>query len=258
MKLCVSYSNCQGQGLVHFLRKSRMADHYEFVHYNNYQIILGEQTPEDLMAHSARADVFLYQPTPALKYGMLSTEEMLTQTVPAGAYRLCLGYGFNFGLFPIVHHGSWRVTQEIKDRAKTDKEGLLNDYDNYKLSFGSTARFLECLTEQDHRERTSLCHLPMADFILTAFQHERLFLSENHPCSAYFAELARRTLRALEPTWDDYIPYVNDNEAQLPCSIPMHPKTICELGIGYAADLGAQAFYRGQLEKLIEDLNRPT
>lgn len=252
MKLCTSYSNCQGAGLVWFLKKSRMRDGWVFKHFNNFQILLGEQTPEDLMDAVSHADIFVYQETPALKYGMLSTEEMCVSTVPKDCRKISFGTGFNDGVFPCLHHGSWRTSKEVIALAKSDPTALLAAYDANTLNFDCARRFIACLDEQRRREET--VDIRMADFVLSEYRNAQLFICENHPASAYFSELARRFLKHVEPAWEESIPYDTPNDANLPCGLLVAPQVVCELGLNYGPEPRAVEFFRGKIEELIASM----
>lgn len=191
-KLCLSYSNCQGQGAVHFLRKSPLAESFEFSHYNNYAIILKEQSAEDMLHEASHADVFLYQPTPAIQYCELSTEVIVEEVVPRDSLKLSFGYGFNHGFFPLVHHGQWQAGEEIKRLAREVPAELLSRYDDGVLNFDCQQRFISCLAEQRRREEKDKDDIPMADWILENYRRQQSFLCENHPASAYLARVAHR------------------------------------------------------------------
>ena len=250
MKLMCSYSNCQGRGLVYFLRKSVMADYYEFVHYDNFRIILGEQSPADLNKDAARCQVFIYQPTPALKYGSLSTEEMCTNVVPLDAFKVSFAYGFNHGFYPLVHHGSWRTSRQVLNLVKACPQELLEAYDQDRLEFDCFNRMIECLNEQ--RERETAMDVKMADWVLENFKRQQLFICENHPASAYFAELAGRVLKHLEPAWQQELPFASENDAGLPCGMLVAPQVTKELELDYPAQPGAKAYFRKKLQELIK------
>lgn len=260
-KLFVSYSNCQGAGVVHFLKQSSISSLYDFHHYNNYQILLGEQSPEDLMSDSKRADVFFYQTTPALKYGMLSTEEMVQSVVPSSSLKLAFGYGFNHGFFPLVHHGQWQTGETVKLRAQTEPEKLLFDYDQGHVNFDCRGRFESCLQEQIRREvaekasadSVGAVFIPMSDVIQSLHQTTQLFLCENHPSSGYLAALASRVITALtnEPVT---LSHATNNEANLPCGLLISPCVVRELELQYEPEIGAHAFFRGYLSRLIDSL----
>lgn len=254
MKLCVSYANCQSWGLNAFLQKSKMVEHYEFRHYDNFRIILREQSADDMMKDAAKCDLFIYQPTPAIQYCELSTEQMLADVVPAGAQRLSYGYGFNHGFYPIVLHGQWQTSRQVLDLAARDPAALLTAYDAGQLHFNCAGRFLDCLVEQRRREESM--DVVMWDFILSEYRHVQLFIGENHPASAYFAELARRFLLKIEPAWAESLPYATANDINLPCGLLVAPQAVCELGLFYEPEAGAQAFFRGKLEELAAGLKQ--
>lgn len=251
MKLVCSYSNCQGTGLIHFLKQSRLAERYEFSHYNNYQIILREQSPEALLRDAARADIFIYQETPAIKYFDRSTEQMISNVVPKDALKLSFGYGFNHGFFPICHHGQWQTGRQVLKLAKEDPFTLLAGYDYGTLHFDCALRFVACLAEQMLREKT--CDVKMADFILSHFRKEQLFICENHPASAYFSQLASRFLRAIDPVLDEPLPYATTNDANLPCGMLVHQAVVNELALEYQAEAGAHKYFGEFLNRFVNE-----
>src|SRR5687767_15030851 len=116
-RLCVCYSNCQGGAAVHFLKKTPMAEHYDFEVYANYRLILGEQSPRQMFNHAAQCDLFLYQPTGEI-YGILGTEELIHSVVPKSAQKISMAYNFNTGFFPIVLHGKWWTGEWWIEEAK--------------------------------------------------------------------------------------------------------------------------------------------
>lgn len=248
MKLLVSYSNCQAWGLIFFLKKSKLAEHYEFRHYDNFRIILKEQSADDLFKDAAKADIFVYQPTPAIQYCELSTERMLSELVPSSALKLSFSYAFNHGFYPLVLHGQWQTSKAVLDLALLDPDGLLPAYDAGKLNFDCAGRFFDCLAEQRRREETM--DVKMWDFILSEYRRQQLFLCENHPASAYFSELARRFLMRIEPSWSESIPFEGPNDASLPGGLLVSPQVVGELGLGYAPEPGAHEFFRGKIQEL--------
>lgn len=263
MKLFVSYSNCQGQGVVHFLKQTPMVEHYEFRHYNNYQIILGEQTPEDLMRDARTAEVFLYQTTPAIKYGMLSTEEMCASVVPKSCRKIAFGYGFNHGFFPLVHHGNWKTSLEVLVMAKEHPTELLQRYDLGHINFGCSERYNFCYFEQQRREQgeneaahvAEAVFVPMSDHINAVYKTKQLFICENHPASEYFSALARRIYHVVHGYDIGELPYSTNNDCNLPCGMLVSPYVVKEIGLSYDPEPGAHEYFRGHLEKLIRDVS---
>lgn len=252
MKLLVSYSNCQGQGVIHFLRKSPLAETFEFRHYNNYQLILKEQSSVDLFRDAACADVFFHQPTPAIQYCELSTEDMIDQVVPKAALKLSFGYGFNHGFFPLVHHGQWQTGEEVRRLAREVPAELLSRYDHDDLSFACQERFLACLSEQRRREERDHDDILMCDWIAANYRKHQLFLCENHPASAYLAEVASKVSWAITGQRLE-MPFTTNNDANLPCGLLVHPAVVRELRLGYSAEPGAVKFFRDYLVRLIVD-----
>lgn len=253
MKRCTIYANCQGDGIAHFLRKTAMAEHYEFKVWRNYQLMLGEQTAAGLMEDVTSADLFIYQPTPGFlcKCGaeVPSTDEMVKRLKPR-TMALSFSYQFNTGFFPIVKSGKWWTGRELDGLAFCGAP-LLEMYDNGEiLSFDCALRFAENLAEQSRRERE--CVMKFVPFILENFQSKHLFVMHNHPASALFVEMAQTVLRFVEPKWDVPIAYDHPNESNLPGYHAVHPAVIRELGLTYTPDRRGEdaEFYRSLITEL--------
>lgn len=252
MKKAVFYMNCQA-ALVHFLKKTKMAEHYEFCVYHNYQLILREQSPEAFMRDAAKADLFVFQPTGEI-YGILGTDVLCADVVPKDALKLSCAYCFNTGFFPIVKHGRWWTGKSILREAQLGSTTLVQAFDRDTLFYDCAERFEDNLTEQMRREET--CDIKLGEWIRQNYQTEHLFLLCNHPASALLVELARRILRAVNPAWDHEIPYYHTNEVQLPGHHAVHYATIRELKLFYRlpfshVNIGSDfTYYRTLFEEL--------
>lgn len=249
-KLFVSYANCQSIGICHFLKKTPMAQHYDFKLWNNWQIVLKEQDPAGLLEDAERADVFLYQPTDAM-YGALSTGVFCNEVVPKDCIKISYPYIFNTGFFPIVKSGKFWTGDWWLHMAKESPENLVKLYDNGMMQpFDCARRFAENLAEQSRREAG--CTIKLAPWILENFQTQHLFLLCNHPASALLIEAARRIL-VLAGYDDMEIPITHPNEAALPGWHALHPAVKRELGIQYDQEPGGDMeFYRALFAELAE------
>lgn len=227
MKVCI-YANCQGDGIAHFLKRAK-PDLDIRVHHN-WQILMGEQSPEDLMADAKVCDVFVYQPTAALKHGMLSTEEMVAQGVPASALKLSFPYVFNTGFFPIVKHGHWWTGKQVIDAAKNG--GCVARYDRNDFIYDCQERFEANLAEQHSREQG--CDLKFAPWIRDNYKSKHLFLLCNHPASDMLVEMTRSVLERMGIPWQP--PAVGANDAGLPGYHAVHPAVVRELGLTFQPD----------------------
>lgn len=271
-KLCVVYSNCQGDGLIHFLKKTRMGRDYEFVIWHNWQLMMGEQDTEDFRGCIAGlgkcGGVFIYQPTAGYpdKQGrpVPSTQELFAGPLLLSDVKgISFAYQFNHGFFPIVNMGNgyegWISSPEVKFRAATTKgdqwlkSELIKDYFAGKLRFDCGRRFIECLAEQSRRERD--VDLKMVPFILSSYKKHRLFLTYNHPTSPFFAYLAALVLEKVYGECKDLdillMQTPDDNECQMNGVQPVHPAVVHELGLEYAPTDNAMEYYQAFLESLI-------
>lgn len=246
-KLCVLFANCQAFGLAHFLNKAGFP--YETQVFENYKLILGEQSPAALKESAGACDLFLYQPTREMKHGELSAEYYIEKVIPKHARAVSFGYQVQMGFFPLIGHGDGVLgTEYIEPFLKTnDLHTVLGAYDQGGMDFGLWPRFLYCAHEQAKREME--CDIKMTDWIVQN-RHKRLFLTFNHPCSILFAELAYRVMNHLELLGDASLPpsCLSYNEANLPCEVPMSPYVIRQFGWREEPSEHAASYYRTLLE----------
>lgn len=269
--LICSYSNCQGGGVWHFLKKTPISDDYDLVQVNNWQVILGEQPRSLLYDSIKKAEVLLYQPTGEFLctdgQKIPSSDELISDLLSKEAMRISYSYQYSTGFFPIlkVANGfdgfvTGECVKELLRRRPPDwpvgnEDYPLRRYDVDDLCYDCALRFAECLAEQSRREAE--CTIGMTDFILANFQKQRLFLTQNHPTSALYAELARRIAWHIDPTDGDLdqvpaIPIVSENEAGMNGTLPVHPAVVRELGLKYPADADCSV-YRTMLEQMIKE-----
>lgn len=252
----VFYANCQADGVVHFLKKSSICRDWDFHVYHNYQIILGEQSAEALRWHMATCDAFIYQPTdeqPCPGGTIPPTDYMLKMHLLKRADHVSFPYVFNNGFFPIVKHsGGWEIADDLTAPNPFGK------YNSGNVNHGLALRFLTCLREQSRREAS--CDIRLAPFILARFPEERLFLTENHPTSAIYLEIARQLMHKLRIpiTWALERAEYPENDVNSPGgAYPIHPAAVRELGLKYPATEGAHDFYANLLHQYIQDQAKP-
>jgi len=245
MKICV-YSNCQGDGIAHFIRKVHPT--WEIRVHHNWQIMLGE-TSGLAMVQDAKwwCDIFVYQPTDAFKDAP-STNDIIKDL--GKARPISFPYCYNTGFFPIVKSGTFWTGNEIIKLAMRGSP-LVEMWDNDEfLIYDCARRFAENVAEQSRREEC--CTLQFVPFILQNFQTKHLFLLHNHPASPLFVEMARAVLRAIDPKFDVEIPYDGPNDANLPGYHGVHPAVIRELGLRYTPDRRGEDmdYYRVLIQEL--------
>lgn len=276
-KLLCSYSNCQGSGIIHFLKKTRMSDEFDFVQHNNWQILMLEKPLQALLDDAKRCDVFLYQPCK----GYTCTDGTIVPPAdhiprPATSRDISYSYQFNHGFFPLVKVGEgwdgWITGEHVKKRLREVIKGHYNgaagmtiDYYSDHLQFDCARRFIECLAEQARREEET--DIKMVPFILENYRKRRLFLTYNHPTSALFAELAKRIYCAVFDALTDHfdgvrlidwygkeIPWIGENEANMNGVMPIHPAVVRELGLEYQPTDNSIEYYRDLLEQMMREL----
>jgi Polysaccharide biosynthesis enzyme WcbI len=272
-KLCLIYSNCQGDGLVHFLKRAGLEREYDFVVWHNWQLMLGEQRPDDMLVSvqqlRQRGGVAIFQPTNSFdceKLGMSvpGTVELFPKDGYAGVEEISFPYNYNHGFFPFVKMGpgwdGWIGSEQVKEFAKhaTSREArdnLIKAYFGDRLHYDCARRFIECLAEQSRRERE--CDIQMVPWILDNYWQHRLFLTYNHPTSVLFAEMARLVIEKLDLGWHwfSYLPGIDENEAGMNGVQPLHPAVVRELGLDYPATDHAIEYFHGILSCMINDLS---
>lgn len=255
MKRATIFSNCQADGLAHFLRKAGFP--YEIEVFRNYQIILREQTPEALHESASKCDLFIFQPTREEKHGPLSSEYYVEKVIPKTARTIAFPYLFNHGFFPLVAHGESFIGMDAMDAVywRMPKAQLLALYDTGMVDFALWPRFLTCLAEQAKREQ--ICDIALTHWI-AANRNRELFINFNHPASELFAELAREVISIVNDAEAPPIPVGHPNEAGLPCDLPVSQYVIHEFDWQRPSDATAQEHYRKLLEQAWQKANTKT
>lgn len=274
-KLCLLYGNCQMDGVAHFLRKTRMADDFDFVIVHNWQLMMGEQLPKVLYESLPKAHVVVYQPCRGYdcrdKSQVPGTHELLNRAPRAKG--ISFAYQFNHGFFPLVKlsdgRNGWITSDQVKRRVdgidRRDPIGfsrarVIVDYQSGNLAFDCCRRFIECIAEQGRREKET--DVRMVPWIVQEYRRQRLFLTHNHPTSALFAELATQihfhVYGGVETAMsarvgEMRIANCDENEAKMNGVMPLHPAVVNEMGLEYFPTDGATEYYRTQLEQMIKE-----
>lgn len=264
--LLLFYANCQADGVEWFIRKTPLADQLEIKTWHNWRVLMLEEPLARLMADAARAAIFIYQPCKGYictdGVTVPTTDEIIARVLRPDCVKISFSYVYNTGPFPILKYAKgpdgFITGQCVRSEAKAFPKWLLESYDAGTLNFDCALRFAECLAEQSRREETT--DIKMAPWILQNFQSQKLFLTQNHPTSALFVELAVRILWQLGVNWPHgermptptSIHWTTENEANLPGALPVHPSVVRELGLKYDADPD-DGTYRKLLEQMIQE-----
>lgn len=237
-RICI-YGNCQALGVSHFMRKARPDLIVES--FQNYQIILGEQTVEALVASASKCNVFVYQPVDN-KHGHFSTDYFIRSIIPPTAKTVSFPYILSYGMFPLIGHGDGVIgMDDIKDiLSSKSKAECLAQYDANEFDFRLWSRHLACAAEQARREDD--CDVKMTKWMMNYSDH-RLLLTYNHPSSLTFVQLAARVMEAAGLDWKE-INHGGDNDVNLPCTEPVSRYVIDEFGWNVEPDASAHAHYR--------------
>lgn len=254
MKKAVVFSNCQAQGLAHFLRKAGFP--YQIETFLNYQLILKEVSAEALTESASKCDLFLFQPTREMKHGPLSSEYYVEKVIPKSARAVSFGYLFNHGAFPLIGHGDgfMGMAEMPEHYWRMSKSDLLAVYDTGLIDFALWPRFLACAAEQARREQH--CDVRLSAWIVD-HRHVQTFLNFNHPSSILFAELAREVMRIVLGAEAAPIRVDHLNEANLPCDLPLSQYVIDEFDMRVTANPHAHEHYRKLLSLAWDKANQP-
>lgn len=254
MNLCVVYTNCQGAGVVHFLRKAGFPFQIEV--YENYKLILKELSPDNLKASAKKCCLFIVQPISEEKHGELSSAHYTDEVIPKSAFVVRMPSIFNHGQHPLIPFGhSWLGLDEIRDTLKRySLHEILGAYDQGLFNFHLTERFNACLEDQRMREKKNGCNVLMSDF-MDSHRNQRLMLTFNHPTSLVLSEMARQvqeiTIHKGSP-----LPFNGENDANLPCTGPVSQYVTKEYGWTRAFDPGANEYYRNLLKLAHAEVNK--
>lgn len=245
---CVIYANCQGIGLRHFLVKAGFP--YEVKSFENYRLILGEQTKEDFLKSASECDLFIFQPTDA-KYDELCAQRCVDNVLPKSARTLSFSYLFNSGIAPLLdEHGNiWGREYVHALMAVYPREQILEMYVRGWIDFGMVPRYLACAAEQARREVFTT--IKMAEWVVDNRQR-RPFFTFNHPTSVTFAEMATRVMIAAGCPPAQPITWTHWNECGLPMHCPISPYAVKAFGWDQAPDADAYECYRQALIKVLD------
>jgi len=256
------YCNCQADGVLHFLEKTPFGQTNAFKVFHNFRLILMEQDRDEFYKSLQQADLIIYQPTLPLDcrdgHQIPDSDALFAKYVRPEVPRISFAYQFQSGFFPILKVApgfeGWITGNEVRrDVRGGGQRELMQRFDFDFLRYDCARRFIECLAEQSRREQT--CDVKMVDWILANYQTQRLFLTQNHPASALFAELTKRIMEkiSIDYAWLN-IPFDGINDAQLPGTMPVHPAVVRELGLKYPADQD-QSVFRTLLEQFVANPN---
>lgn len=252
--ICTVYANCQGAGIAHFLRKAGFP--FQIQVFENFRLILKEQSTDDLNASARKCCLFIVQPTSEEKHGPLSSVYYTENVIPKSAFVVRIPSIHNHGQHPILPYGhGWLGLDEIKDTlTRFSLHEVLGAYDHGTFDFHLRERYKSCLEDQRRREKENGCNVVMADFMDT-HRNQRQMLTFNHPASLILSEMARQ-VQSLTIHKDATIPFSGENECGLPCTAPVSDYVVREYGWSRASDPESKSYYRGLLGRLHEFVNK--
>lgn len=234
------FANCQADGVAHFIRQAYPTWDVQLFH--NYQIILGEQTTDQLRESASKCDLLIFQPTSETKYGDMSAEYYAREVVPAKALKVSFGYMYSLGFFPLIGHGDAVIgTDDLRDTLQSlTLDQTLATYDRGDFDFRLWPRHLHCAAEQAKREVH--CDVKMSEWMMENRRH-RLLLTFNHPASVLFAELTRRIMARVGLPLPN-LRWTGPNDCNLPCTVPVSRYVIEHYGWQMNEDPEAHKYYR--------------
>lgn len=204
----VYYSNCQCDGLYHFINKKIKHDKN---HIENYSLIKQKKPiPEKMLKD---ANIFIYQPIDA-KHGKYSTDESVENNImthlPEDCKKISFPYIYNSALWVLIEPAhidgfvadypdiNKYINREPIEKLK--KEGLtlnevINMYNNGNIDFEYESRMNKSIKVL--KEKEEKCDIKISNFIVENIRKHRLFLTQNHPTSCIFAFCANQVLKLL-------------------------------------------------------------
>jgi hypothetical protein len=207
-KNIVIYANCQGKGILYYIKKSNnIINNYNIKHIRIDNLVFNK---DNLNLNDIKnADVLIYQKLDD-KHGDISTNTILNY-IKSTCITLSFPYVYNNSFYPIK--GPLIIEDKhlkkdctiIYDNSKTildlkkknySLEKIYDLYDNNQIDFLYGHRWNNTNSILSNNEIG--CDLKILDFIKNNFSTERLFNIENHPTSIIFINLVNQILIKLD------------------------------------------------------------
>lgn len=217
---CVIFSNGQGLGLQHFLKKSSdFLNYYNVLFLSNYKSEWQEQKlPSELLK---KATIVIYQDihNNDLHLKLQDISKYIQNT-----NRLISFPNIYFsGLWPFFEEGENIVCGEEIIEAINKGEGfksLIQRFCSLSIYFDFEKRFSNSKQRLIHNEINT--DIKISDFILKNIHDKKLFLTQNHPTSIVFSYLTNQLLSFMDlPSIS--CDHSSINEANLPGYWPISP-----------------------------------
>jgi len=256
--ICVFFGNCQCAGINYFLRFSEFHELYEVYCYANWELLHDPRLlPIEMIK---KADLIIYQPLSEV-HGCYSTnihnEDSFMKLIKPDCKIISFPRIHNNALFPIFKKAKNKSIfyGKVNNLFMTIQE-LIDLYNQNVLDFDFENRMQQNILIS--REKEKDCHVKIIDFILENIKKHKLFLTQDHPTSIVFSELARQICVILNLNYDyDTALLEKENVIGLPDSVygnPSNQYPISRYAIRYfefeyiqEEDMDANGFYLQQL-----------
>lgn len=219
-KICIIFSNGQGQGVKHFLRKSPdFHNCYDVIFLSNYKSEWQQKKlPSELLKKAA---IVIYQDINDNDRHLKLQD--ISKHIQRAIQLISFPNIYFSGLWPFFEEGENIVCGEEIIEAINKGEGfksLVQRFCSLSICFDFEKRFSNSKQRLIYNEINT--DIKISDFILKNIHKEKLFLTQNHPTSIVFSYLVNQILSFLNvPS----IPcdYSNINAANLPGYWPISP-----------------------------------
>ena len=248
----VIYANCQGIGvktIIPLLTRNISEDHIS--NFENYKIISGEDSYDNLIRAAGQAEVFIYQPLGASqgKFSTVAGEDNVMSRVHPDARKISFPYIYNNGLWPLYHEGTVQNAAPIDAlfAAGANAYEIIEAYDAGEIFFNIEERVAQSPEVLAGREAET--DVKVADFLRTHIRSRELMLTQNHPTTETFIHAIDQMLtimlegRYARPDLD--LASLGNNYAALPGRYPIDERCVEEGGITYTRgpEEGAKVYY---------------
>lgn len=226
-KICILYGNCQCDGLQKFLIYSKFYNIYDTYYFPNWRMIENEELfPVQLMKI---ADLIIYQPLTEI-HGCYSTDinspKSFFKLLKADCIKISFPRIHNNALFPIFKKHKCKNIFYGGDDSIDINDKLVNILEKYKtnkLDFNFEKRWISNI--EISRKREEMCDIKIIDFIISNVSKYKLFLTQDHPTSIVFNEVARQICVKLGLEYNCSLNLVmNDNIVDLKDSVYDRPQ----------------------------------
>ncbi|MBN2714698.1 MAG: hypothetical protein JXX14_02515 [Deltaproteobacteria bacterium] len=240
MKRIAIVGNCQAQRIGQYI--SEMNDDCLCEFMSATPLVAPVPSEAEAAKILQSSDLLVLQPL-GIKHAYLSEQALRAQFDPSKI--ISFAYFFNSGYAEMILvpskglvFGEEYVVNLLK--SGESPEQIRDKYREGEIDFGLIERFEHCMQEMEKKEDS--CNIRMVDYIRSAYQHERLFLTQNHPTIPVFVEYLRQIEALGHIRWKKSYDMMSDTGMSQSTS-PISP--MCKKILGYRFDVDARWYELG-------------